>query len=186
VLVLSHRNVQLGIPRVLSNCQSDSNSSLSFVDWIHLVPDGEGREQSPESGRMDVLLIPLLDDLGPIPGSVGISAGTTQWSKKRDAHQGLRFSAYFFARLVGDAPLEMLELVLPSIYLCIYYPMMGGTCSAFVGIFISQMLSSMASQSVGHFFTCVMEVEAATTIATIFTVAAQLLGGYLSTNISAY
>jgi hypothetical protein len=72
--------------------------------------------------------------------------------------------------------------IFPSIYLCIYYPRMGGTCSAFVGIFISQMLSSMASQSVGLFFTCVMEVEAFTTI---FTVAAQLLGGYLSTNISA-
>jgi hypothetical protein len=82
-LVLSHRNVQLGTWDTTSTfqSQSDSNSSLSLVDWIHLVPDREGRGQSPESGRMDVL-IPLLDDLRHIPGSVGISTGTTSGPKR--------------------------------------------------------------------------------------------------------
>ena len=92
-----------------------------------------------------------------------------------------RLSAYYIAKMIGEAPLVM---VLPSVYLIVAYPLLGGSFTAFVGVLFIQMLSSLASQSAGLFFGAALDLSAATTVAAIFTLAAQLLGGYLAHNVS--
>ena len=59
-----------------------------------------------------------------------------------------RLSSYYFAKMLGEAPLI---IVLPSVYLIISYPMLGGNFAAFFGILSSQMLSALAAQSAGFF-----------------------------------
>lgn len=94
-----------------------------------------------------------------------------------------RFSSYFIAKFV-EAPLEV---ILPCLYLIICYPFIGGRrFTAFVGILLNQILSSLAAQSIGIFLGSALEPNTATTTAAIFTVAAQLLGGYLTNNIPTY
>jgi len=51
---------------------------------------------------------------------------------------------------------------------------------------LAQVLSSLASVSVGVFFSAVLDTGAATTAASVFTMGAQLLGGYLTKNVPPY
>jgi len=49
-----------------------------------------------------------------------------------------------------------------------------------------QMLASLAAQSAGLFFGAALNLSASVTAAAIFTLAAQLLGGYLANNVPPY
>lgn len=92
-----------------------------------------------------------------------------------------RLSAYYIAKMIGEAPLVM---VLPTIYLIVAYPLLGGSVTAFFGIVLIQMLSSLAAQSAGLFFGAALDMSASVTVAALFTLAAQVLGGYLANNVS--
>ena len=92
-----------------------------------------------------------------------------------------RLSAYYVAKMIGEAPLV---IVLPSVYLAVAYPLLGGSVLAFFGMLFVQMLASLAAQSAGLFFGAALNLSASVTAAAIFTLAAQLLGGYLANNVS--
>lgn len=91
-----------------------------------------------------------------------------------------RLSAYYIAKMLGEAPLVM---VLPSVYLAVSYPLLGGSFLSFLGILLVQILSSLAAQSAGLFFGAALDLSASVTAAALFTLAAQLLGGYLANNV---
>jgi len=91
-----------------------------------------------------------------------------------------RLSAYYIAKMLGEAPLVM---VLPSVYLAVAYPLLGGSVAAFFGILFVQILSSLAAQSAGLFFGAALDLSASVTAAAIFTLGAQLLGGYLANKV---
>lgn len=58
------------------------------------------------------------------------------------------------------APLVM---VLPSVYLAVAYPLLGGSFSSFFGILFVQILSSLAAQSAGLFFGAALDLSASVT-----------------------
>jgi len=89
-------------------------------------------------------------------------------------------SAYYIAKMIGEAPLVM---VLPSVYLIVAYPLLGGSFAAFFGVLLIQILSSLAAQSAGLFFGAALDLSASITVAALFTLAAQLLGVYLANNV---
>lgn len=92
-----------------------------------------------------------------------------------------RLSAYYIAKMIGEAPLVM---ILPSVYFTVAYPLLGGSVASFFGILFIQILSSLAAQSAGLFFGAALDLSASITAAALFTLAAQLLGGYLANNVS--
>jgi hypothetical protein len=94
-----------------------------------------------------------------------------------------RLSAYYIAKMLGEAPLVM---VLPSVYLTVAYPLLGGSVKSFIGILFVQILSSLAAQSAGLFFGAALDLNASVTVSAIFTLGAQLLGGYLANNVSIF
>lgn len=92
-----------------------------------------------------------------------------------------RLSAYYIAKMIGEAPLVM---ILPSVYFTVAYPLLGGSVASFFGILCIQILSSLAAQSAGLFFGAALDLSASITAAALFTLGAQLLGGYLANNVS--
>lgn len=92
-----------------------------------------------------------------------------------------RLSAYYIAKMIGEAPLVM---ILPSVYFTVAYPLLGGSVASFFGILFIQILSSLAAQSAGLFFGAALDLSASITAAALFTLGAQLLGGYLANNVS--
>lgn len=182
VKILTMRNVQLALPRIFSTInivQTIILALLAGLTWFQ-TPRLEDNLTNLEGWMFFSsnywMLFVLFQALWAFPTERPMIA-------KERRSGAYRFSAYYFAKVIGEAPFEM---ILPSVYLLISYPLMGGTVSAFLGILVSQILSSLAAQSVGLLFGSIMDSPAATTVAAIFTVAAQLLGGYLSTNVSTY
>jgi ABC-type multidrug transport system ATPase subunit len=182
VCVLTQRNAQLAFPRLFSKVNIIQTLVLALLagfTWFQ-TERVENNLQNLEGWMFFSshywMLFVLFQALWAFPPEKPII-------EKERRSGAYRFTAYYTAKMLAETPMEIL---LPSIYLLISYPLMGGTLAAFVGLMMSQMLSSLAAQSIGLFLGSVMNVEAATTVAAIVTVAAQLLGGYLSTNIPTY
>nr|CAD1819349.1 unnamed protein product [Ananas comosus var. bracteatus] len=89
-----------------------------------------------------------------------------------------RLSSYFMARLVGDLPME---LILPTISITIMYWMGGlkpAAASYFMLLFVT-LLSVLVSQGLGLALgALVMELKAATTLASVLMLCFMLAGGY--------
>jgi hypothetical protein len=119
------------------------------------------------------MLFALFGALASFPGERAVI-------EKERRSGAYRLSAYYIAKMLGEAPLV---IVLPSLYLVVAYPLLGGSVGAFFGVLVSQMLSSLAAQSAGLFFGAALNLSASVTAAALFTLGAQLLGGYLTKNI---
>lgn len=89
-----------------------------------------------------------------------------------------RLSSYFAARMVADLPME---LILPVIFISITY-WMGGLKPAAANFFINlavMLLSVLVSQGIGLALgALVMDLNAATTLASVLMLSFMLAGGY--------
>lgn len=182
VKVLSSRNILLARPRIFSTINIVQTITLAFMSgFVWFSTPREEPYLTDLEGWMFFssnywMLFVLFQALWSLPGERAMI------NKERQAG-AYRFSSYYVAKLV-EAPLEV---ILPCLYLIICYPLVGGrTVAGFVGILLNQILSSLAAQSIGIFIGSTMAPNTATTLAAIFTVAAQLLGGYLTNNIPTY
>jgi len=182
VAILSKRNFKLALPRLCSKVniiQTVVLALLAGFTWFQTERVEENLQNL--EGWMFFsshywMLFVLFQALWAFPPERPII-------EKERRSGAYRFSAYYIAKMIAETPMEIL---FPSVYLLISYPLMGGTPVAFFGILFSQVLSSLAAQSIGFFLGSVLDTPSGTTVAAILTVAAQLLGGYLSTNIPTY
>ncbi|KAL3508638.1 hypothetical protein ACH5RR_028039 [Cinchona calisaya] len=98
--------------------------------------------------------------------------------EKERASGMYRLSSYFMARTVGDLPME---LVLPSVFVIITYWMTGlkPTAAGFFGCLLVVLYSVLVAQGLGLALgAVVMDLKAASTLASVIMLTFLLAGGY--------
>lgn len=122
----------------------------------------------------------------PIFSSIFTFPTERQMLAKERASGMYRLTAYFFARTVGDLPLE---LVLPTLSITMIYWMSGlkATAGAFFCTLATVLFNVLVSQGMGLLLgAAMMDVKKATTLASVIMMTFQLAGGYFVTNTPAF
>ncbi|CAG7835687.1 unnamed protein product [Allacma fusca] len=180
--VLAARNFREARPRMLSKLNWLQTLALAIMaGLIWLKTERKEESLSDLEGFMFFsttywMLFALFGALASFPSERAVV-------EKERLSGAYRLSAYYVAKMIGEAPLV---IVLPSVYLAVAYPLLGGSVVAFFGLLFVQMLASLAAQSAGLFFGAALNLSASVTAAAVFTLAAQLLGGYLANNVPSY